>query len=165
MVFLFSRYVLSRNKSKLHQLLCSIQSTCSICSFTFGVEVISGPPLGIQYLLSLHWVPETLDDDTTTFQTVTVRPVFCQWPKTRQMTNFPEHSRHLCPTMYYIQKHASISSVANTLTKYMLCVHVMPNFHKNACWIRKLCSQIWILNCSFSCTSKILQIFQQRYSW
>ena len=39
-----STYIDSRNKSKLHQLLCSIQSTCSICSFTFGVEVISGPP-------------------------------------------------------------------------------------------------------------------------
>ena len=63
----------SRNKSKLHRLLCSIQSTCSICSFTFGVEVIFGSPLGIQYLLSLHWVPGTLDDDTTTFQTATVR--------------------------------------------------------------------------------------------
>ena len=159
-------YIDSRNKSKLHQLLCSSYSIylqylqlhirCgSNLWFSLGNTVLAFTPLSPWN--SWWWYYHLPNSDCPCFANDLTQG------KWRIFPNIVDIFVLQCATA----KNMPLYPVLPTLWQNTCYVHihVMPNIHKNACWIRKLCSQIWILNCSFSCTSKILQIFQQRYSW
>ena len=68
------------------------------------------------------------------------------------MTNFPDHSRHLCSTMYYIQKHpVQCCQHFDKIHKYHIVPYVGKLDWKN--------NQILVTKCSFYCAFEYIAIF------